>query len=92
MAPCLLRTAPECQAHCTGGGGGSRANTSRKQMSTKWSHPLSLAGRSASTRAWNAAYMCGLCVTRSDTVSTRRRSCLRKADNSTGLVGTGSDI
>ena len=90
MAPCLLRTAPECQAHCTGGG--SRANTCRKQTSTKWSDPLSLAGRSACTRAWNAAYVCGPCLTRPDTVSTRRRARRRKADNSKGLVGTGSDI
>ena len=54
--------------------------------------PLSLAGRSASTRAWNAAYLCGPCVTRSDTVSTRRRARRRKAGNSAGLVGTYSDI
>ena len=87
MAPCLLRTAPECLY-----GGGSRANTSRKQMSTKRSHLLSLAGRSASTRAWNAAYVCGPCLTRSETVSTRRRARRRKDDNCTGLVGTGSDI
>ena len=73
-------------------GGGSRANTCRKQMSTKWSHPLSLAGRSASTRAWNAAYVWGPCLTRSDTVSTRHRARRRKADNATGLVGTGSEI
>ena len=72
--------------------GGSRANTCRKQMTTKWSHPLSLAGRSASTRAWGAAYVCGQCLTRSDTVSTSRRARRRKADNSTGLVGTCSDI
>ena len=75
-----------------GGGGGSRANTCRKQMLTKWSHPLSLAGRSASTRAWNATYVCGPCLTRSDTVSTWRRARRRKADNSTGSVGIGSDI
>ena len=72
--------------------GGSRANTCCKQMSTKWSHPLSLAGRSASTRIWNAEYVCGLCLTRSDTVSTRRRARRLKADNSMGLVGTDSAI
>ena len=71
---------------------GSRANICRKQTSTKWSHPLSLAGRSASTRAWNVAYVCGPYLTRSDTVSTRRRARQRKAGNSAGLVGTDSDI
>ena len=58
----------------------------------QWSHPLSLAGRSASMRAWNAAYVCGPCLTRSDTVSTRRRARRRKAGNSAGLAGTDSDI
>ena len=72
--------------------GGSRANTCRKQTSTQWSHLLSLARRSASTCARNAAYICGPFLTRSDTVSTRRRARRRKADNSTGLVGTGSGI
>ena len=73
-------------------GWGSRANICCKQTSTKWSHLLSLAGRSASTRAWNAAYVCGPCLTSPDTVSTRHRARRRKAGNSAGLVGTDSDI
>ena len=73
-------------------GWGWRANICRKQTSTKWSHQLSLAGRSASTRASNVAYVCGPYLTRSDTVSTRRRAHRRKAGNSAGLVGTDSDI
>ena len=64
-------------------GGGWRSNTCRKQTSTKWSHPLSLAGQSASEGARNDAYVCGPCMTRSDIVSTRRRARRRKADNST---------
>ena len=74
------------------GGEGSRANTYRRQRSTKWSHPLSLAGRSASTRAWKAAYVCCPCLMRSDTMSTRRRARRCRAHNSAGLVGTRSDI
>ena len=55
--------------------------------------PSVVPGRtSASTRAWNAAYVCDSYLTRSDTVSTRRRARRRNAGNSAGLVGTDSDI
>ena len=71
-------TVPVASCICTSGafsGGGSLTSTRRRQRLTKWSHPLSLAERSALTRAWNVGYQCCPCLMRSDTASTRRRAC-----------------
>ena len=88
-------TAPDENCTCTSGalngGGGSLTSTHRKQRTTKWSHALSLAGRSVYTRAWKATYECCPFLVRSDTVSTRRRARRQRADNSMALVGTGGN-
>ena len=87
---------PAANCTCTSAalsGGGPLTSTRRRHRLTKWSHPLSRAGRSASTLAWKASYECCPCLMRSDTVSTRRRARRRRADNSVGLVGIrGSDM